>query len=645
VSRSRTSICRSNLQTRLRLVGAISLVLIALAFGCKKKPAAIAELTKADGPVERQQGQGPWVGANVGTKYFLGDAARTADGPAELKLAAAAIIKMDKYTVLRFGGGKDNSAKIAVELGAIELRGGGNYGLDVGDVKLADNGAVRIVAKGQGKSSIELLVGNAQIANANGTLDLEIGKIVDLDLTIGPIKMGAPTDAGVDAGGGVDAAVDAAVLSSEDGTIEVTGKKAEILNPGETKWVPLPAGAGKLVKGSKIRLGNGTTAKLVSSGVTLALAGGSRTSVGDDLLMGLELGVATASVEPATEGKVGVPGGGVTLKGTDKTAGRARLDVNAKGEAKIAVLEGSAKLTGSTGADLDMKTGESASLAKAGAIHQTAKIPDYYDMKVSIGESPSFTIHDPHGSTALQFDFNSKCNGGGTIELDADPRFRTARISAGKDSANIIAEVGSWNYRLVCAGGGQGGSGHFLVKKDSGTRPLPKDPPVNPIDADGRTYRISYQSLIPNVKIKFPGTGSKFKLHLATGGAEETFDSDKPAFTVDGKKLKEATYTYWVDKDGVKQDKLSTLIINFDQTAPQVYIESPPNGKPFGPKIDVRGAVLPGWTAKVDVVEIPIDKGTRRFNAQVDPPTVAQALAIRLSHPQRGVHYYLRRGK
>ena len=115
-------------------------------------------------------------------------------------------------------------------------------------------------------------------------------------------------------------------------------------------------------------------------------------------------------------------------------------------------------------------------------------------------------------------------------------------------------------------------------------------------------------------------------------------------FTVEGKKLKEATYTYWVDRDGVRQDKVSSLIIDFDQTAPQVYIESPPNGKPFAAEIDVRGAVLPGWTAKVDVVEIPIDKNTRRFAAKVPPPSGAQALAIRLSHPQRGVHFYLRRG-
>ena len=630
----------------LRVAGVVSLVLIALSFGCKKKPAAIAELTKADGPVERQQGEGPWGGADIGAKYFLGDAARTADGGAQLALAAgAAVITMDKYTVLRFGG-KGGAAKIAVELGAIELRGGGEYGLDVGDVKLEDNGAVRITSKGHGKSSIELLVGAAQVSALDGnTFDLEIGKAVDLDLAIGPVTVSNVVDAGVDAAV-AEVPLDAGVIVSEDGSYEVTGKKAEILAPGQTKWTALAAGQGKLVEGSKIRLGAGTTAKLVANGVTLALAGGSRTAIAENLLFGLEIGVATASVEAGTEGKVGVPGGAVAIQATEKGAGKARLDVNAKGEAKIAVLDGSAKLIGMAGTELDMKTGESASLAKIGAIRQTAKIPDYYDMRVNIGDgTPTFTIHDPKGSTALQFAFNGKCGNGGTIEMDRDARFRTARITAGKEAANILAEAGAWSYRLVCTGGGAVASGRIIVRKDAGTRPLPKDPPVNPIDADGRTYRISYQSLIPNVKIKVPGSGSRFKLHLATGGSAETFESDKPVFTIDGKKLKEATYTYWVDRDGVKQDKHSTLIINFDQTAPQVYIEAPQNGKPFGAEVDVRGAVLPGWSAKVDVVEIPIDKNTRRFKATVAPPAGAQALAIRLSHPQRGVHFYLRRAK
>ncbi len=625
-----------------RGVGVLTLILVALlAWGCKKKPAYIAELTKAEGPVERQEGTSAWGEAAVGAKYYLGDAARTADGTADLRLAGNAVIKMDKYTVLRFGG-KGGSAKIAVELGQIELRGAGNYGLDLGDVKLEKDGAVRITAKGQGNSTVELLVGTAQVSGLDGNVvELEIGKI--LDMGIGPIDVQpAAVDAGV-----VDAApapLDAGPVAVDDGMIEVTGKKAEIQMPGSTKWEPLPAGAGKIVNGAKIRLGAGTTAKLVANGVTLSLAGGSRMTVSDNLLFGLELGVGTASVPVATEGKVSIPGGTVDLKGSATLGAKARLDVNARGEAKVSVLEGGVKLVGTApGAELELKTGEAASVAKAGNIQQKAKIPDYYDLRVMVGAEPSFTIHDPRGATALQFSYAGKCTGGGTIEMDTDARFRTARITGGKDSANILADAGAYSYRLTC-GGGAVASGRIIVRRDSGTRPLPKEPPVNPIDADGRAYSITYQSLIPNVKFKFPGGGSKYKLHLATGGVDEVFDSNKPTFTVSGSKLKEATYTYWVEKDGVKQDKVSTLRIDFDQSAVQVYISDPQNGKPFAGDVKIGGAVLPGWSVKVEGIDIPVDPRSRRFNASVGAPQGANALAIRLSHPQRGIHYYMRRG-
>jgi hypothetical protein len=53
------------------------------------------------------------------------------------------------------------------------------------------------------------------------------------------------------------------VVASE-ATIDVTGKQAEILLAGETKWKPLPAGSAELPKGAKVRIGNKTTAKLVA---------------------------------------------------------------------------------------------------------------------------------------------------------------------------------------------------------------------------------------------------------------------------------------------------------------------------------------------------------------------------------------------
>jgi len=112
---------------------------------------------------------------------------------------------------------------------------------------------------------------------------------------------------------------------------------------------------------------------------------------------------------------------------------------------------------------------------------------------------------------------------------------------------------------------------------------------------------------------------------------------------VPGGKLHEGTYTYWVDHDGTRSDKVSTLKIDFDNTAPQVYVELPPNAQPFTDNIDVKVSVLAGWTAEIDGTPIPMDN-RRRYVAKVGPPP-AGALAIRLSHPHLGTHYYLRRPK
>jgi hypothetical protein len=618
------------------------LVSLILAAGCGgKKGSAIAKLTKMekDGPVDRQQGEAEWKQASIGTEFFIGDAARTADNGAGLEVVGGAQIAMQPHTVLRFGG-KDNNSKIGVEIGSIDLTGTGDYAVDGGNLKLS-KGTVHIAAKGQGANTITLAIGDATVTTVNGgTINLEVGKVVDMGMEVSVTTI----DAGVADAGAVDAPIDAAAVADTtgEGTIEVTGKKAEIQKPGSTTWEPLPAGAGVLAKGTKVRLGNGTTAKLTARGTTLDMAGGSRAVLGDDMLFSIEAGEVRASTPAKGEGKVTVPGGTVALVGTP-TGSEIRTDVNAR-ETKVTNTRGAAKLVGANGGELAMNRGESATLAKNGTIRVIEAIPSYYDFKIAVGET--VTIHDPKGATAVQFQFGGKCSEGGFIEMDHDARFRTAKVSGGKDQANVMVGAGSWAYRLRCTtGSGDSaavGSGRIAVLRDAGSRALPKQAATNDIDADGRNYRVDYQSVIPTIAVRIKGEGGPFTLHMATEGKDETFTGPGPKIMVPGTKLKEGTYTYWIDRNGVKDPKVSTLKIGFDNTAPQVYIESPQNGKAWEADIDVRGAVLPGWTAAVDAVSIPIDK-QRRFQAKVPKPS-GNALAIKLSHPQRGVHYYLRRG-
>ncbi|MGH9887519.1 MAG: hypothetical protein ACREBE_18460, partial [bacterium] len=369
---------------------------------------------------------------------------------------------------------------------------------------------------------------------------------------------------------------------------------------------------------------------------------GARLKLGNDLQLTLELGSNTA--ESSSSATIALPGGALTLNGAPNAPAMARIDGNPR-DTKVAMLRGSAKLTGAAGAEHDMDRGESATLDRGGAIRYVDTIPRYFDFRVAAGES--FSIHDPKPPSAVQFQFDGKCPDGGIIEIDRNGSFRTARVSGGRDFANAAVARGAWAYRLRCttngAEGGAVASGRITVLTDDGRRPLPKTQGTNEIDADGRTYRISYQSGIPNIVVRVRNPGATHQLHLASAGKDQTFNAAAPSIAVPSSQLREGTYTYWIDRDGVKQEKVSTLIIDFDQTAPQVYIESPPNGQPWPGDIDVRGAVLPGWSAAVDAIAIPIDR-QRRFSAKVGTPG-GSALAIRLSHPQRGVHYYLRRSK
>ena len=71
-------------------------------------------------------------------------------------------------------------------------------------------------------------------------------------------------------------------------------------------------------------------------------------------------------------------------------------------------------------------------LTRGGAIRVVEAIPTYFDFRAPAGES--FTIHDLAPPTSVRVQFDGKCAEGGIVELDRDTRFRTPKISGGKDA-------------------------------------------------------------------------------------------------------------------------------------------------------------------------------------------------------------------
>lgn len=622
-----------------------SALLIGACGACKDKPAVLAELVQAAGPVQRsgaehkKDGADDWREAKLGTRFYLGDAVRTGDGEAQLQLGGQSHLGMEPHTILRFGRpGEGGADDIALELGSIEITGG-EYQFDLGQISVEKNGSVRVTAaKGQDGSQVELLVGRASIRTSGGELTpLEAGVVVDFsDIQIRSLR----ADAGPAEPPAIDAAPVAVVDDSAIATsvsIEVNGV-VEQRKIGESAWQPVPKGAATIEPGTQVRVTRGK-AKLNNGLVAVQLEKGGGAAVGTELGLSLESGTAAVSVAPEKAGQVALPGGSLSFAAQPRGAS-SEVVVGGR-ESRIRATGGAASLVGKD-ARLEMRRGESAMLARTGAIRVLVAVPRNHDVAINAGDNA--TIHDGRGSAAVQFRFGEACPQGGVIELSQSASFRTPALSGGESSANLMVSSGSYYYRLRCDEGGRDGraveSGRLSVVRDSGKRPLPAAPPPFQLDADGRTYRVGYQGAIPTMNVVWKGaSGGGFTLRLARAGKDQTFASSTPSYAIPGSKLSEGTYTVWFEKAG-SRSKVSTLIIDFDNTAPAIYIDEPDDGQGWGGEVAVEGAVLPGWTPSIDGVPLPLDR-QRRFRATVPAP--AGALAIRVSHPQRGVHYYLRR--
>jgi hypothetical protein len=625
-----------------RYVLLVAVALLACKSGDRKAPAPAGVIAQITGSVARGPAAGELLPAAVGTKLFLGDYVRTdPHSTALLALEGGGKVAMepDSTVVLR---ARDGRLQLEVGAGAAVLDGEGTYALEMGQVNLVD-GRVRVAAT-NGKPSVELVLGHGTLLESGQERRLEMGQVVLLD-------MGKVSVTQVDAAVAPDAAavvpVDAAVAPVETVAVEITGDGAEALLPDEKQWTKLPAGAGTLPARAKLRVNAKSSATLTAPGAILALGGGSRVALGEHLAIAIEVGKVVSTIEAGHTVELAVPGGTVTPVTTATSGAETRVDVDAKGNTRVAALAGDAKLTGKRPGTppLELAAGASGLLrAKGNAERGDTVVPAYFDHELDAAALPAVTIHDPAGATALRFTFADKCPGTGAVEVDTDSSFRMPRITAGKDAANLLLRAGSWSYRVRCGGVGTPvASGRIIIIRDRGTRPLPDDPLRFPIDADGRTYRMSYQSRIPDVQIRAKGTGVSYELHfVAAEGKEQVFKNATGTFVIPGTSLRELTYTFYTLVDG-KKSKVSTLIVGFDQTAAQVYIEAPVDGRAWPAQIEVRGATLPGWTAQIAGTPVPSDPGTRRFHTTIAAPTQARAIAIVLAHAQRGVHVYLRR--
>jgi len=625
----------------------------------------IAELVALSGTVEREDAPSPdtnWQGTSTGDGFVIGEAVRTkAQSSARLTFTSGGALRMQPSTAIRFRSrGQRGGWRVAMDMGEAELEAGaGGLQLEtlLGIATVEPGTTVRV--NRDRNMRIEVVVGSATIEGNGGRERIEQGQGIVVDVGGAVIeRTGTAADAGTDAGpprvapvdAGIEAGVDAGLVAGTY-AIDVRGRASRARSTGESRWRTLTLGAGEVGAGTRLSVPSGGSVEVRGVEGTATVQGAAEIVVGQG---GALVDASTGRVAVnATSGdvRVVVPGGSIVARGSDGVA-TADLAIGRDHSTRVEVRAGTVDIRSDSGTS-HLGAGETGTLRAGGEVEgteQIAEAPSRADVSLGLGEPG--TIHDVGAPTAVRIRFGSSCPSDGVVELARGRTFTRPLAYRGTGGAAIIvAPAGSTRYRLRCVEGGNtssdvAGTGTVRVARDSGVQPLPRGAPRTTVDADGRRYTVLYQNLLPELTFRWPrapGAGG-YVLRVEGGRQPVEQRSSGSSVSFPTGRFDEGTYRFtFATADGATRSAPTTLTIDFDNAAPAAYVRQPAPGAPVSGTVHVEGIALEGANVSVDGHALNMD-AQHRFSGDVAGPTDEACLAIRIAHPQRGVHYYLRCG-
>lgn len=618
------------------------LVLVAsITFGgcdaCKSDP-ALATLTELKGDNVRRdfdKEQGEWTPAKVGAEFRLGDGVRSdAPSTAALSLIDGSRLEMRPGTMIRFllDGTAPGEQAIDVQTGeAIVSAGGSELRLrtHVGLAILSPGGQLSVTREGDALR-MHVDVGVARFRDKQGReIKLDIGDTVLLEVGAAVLHKlpgsAEPSPAGVAPAPDVVRTV-----------AHVKTKGAKLRRAGKRNFVDLAPGEYELAPRSSLRLPAGVAVELVRGEDRTLLEGPGDFLIGEGGVVtakrgGLQLSARRENVE------VIVPGGTIVARAAN---GGSAADVRlGEQEAVLSVKSGSVNFQGVEGRRELGPGGEHRwSYPPASEEVGSEVEPDFANMRVRAGES--FVVHAPEVPVSVGFDFTDRCKGDGVFEL-AQSRRRTR----GQGEVNVLLPAGVRAYSVRCIDE-RGNPGRVVAKgsvhvlEDAGTRKLPPRAPTSLVDADGRSYTIYYQNQLPELRVRWPNAPVADLYKLDVDG--EVMSLGAPEHLFESGSLRDGPHRLTFEAQQ-RKSRTAKVEVRFDNTAATASLTSPAE-RSFSPgdTVTIEGVALPAWKLSVQGGTIE-QAGGDRFQGRVQTSAEEPDIAVRLSHPRLGTHYYLRR--
>lgn len=635
------------------------LCLLALQLGCASGCSrALAELESKQGTVERNQADAIriWKAAEPGTDFYLGDAVRTARGSvALLQLEGGGRLTVKQNSIVRFANQAPNrkTKSFALESGQAMLEAGDNELLlntEVGLAHLAARGQM-LISRSNDVVKFDVTVGRARIETSAGVDELAPGQAFSISVgraVIETIRKTEVVDSNEESkvlptsSASVTPDSDASIRSGASSTtasgvaIWVTGSGVGKKGPTDTKFERLNAGENQLSYGTTLHVEKNSEVALNRDGARVVLMGTGDYHIGAN---GGLLEMRNGRVSVAGALRIVLPGGAIETK--DRTL--AMVDSLDKKRSRVQVSRGSATLSDPRHS-IDINAGEEGTLNADGTSSLEGRGLGYSDITVRAGES--LTIHDPRPPTAVRFRFDTSCPAGGIVRVSSTAK---RQFATGQGSVSLALGPGRHEYGLHCIddngiSSNEVARGTLSVVQDAGTRAVPETPPSSNVTVDGRNYTILYQNQLPNLNVAWPNApqAPRYKLVVASRNGARTYTAQSPRFSFRSGALAEGRHTIHFEAEG-RTSRHTDITITFDNAAPTASLMTPVN-----PELNANGEVVllgiaqPGWRVEINDSEVAQD-GQRRFSQRLLAPKTDRAVAVKLVHPTRGTHVYLRR--
>ncbi|MBN2529194.1 MAG: FecR domain-containing protein [Deltaproteobacteria bacterium] len=303
----------------------------------------------------------------------------------------------------------------------------------------------------------------------------------------------------------------------------------------------------------------------------------------------------------------------------------------------------------SDSASADVPNGEKAKDGKGeetpdflALVRETTQLPA--DMFIAAGESA--WIHSPAMPVHVAIRVFGVCELGAFVTMRGKQQRvgGTAQVviplNMGRNryAVHCVLSDGTLNREAVT-------KGMLFVVRDTGKVTLAQTPPLSTVLMDGRTYTVNYQTRLPTIRVKWPTApdSNSFTLYVS-GDSAQQYSLDKPQYLLAAGTLLEGTHTFKFvdDKSGVRS-RNTTLKIHFDNVSDKAALIEP-GDRAFAPGtlVRVRGTAMLDWEVSSPLGKIAMDSSSR-FEGSLQHNTMYRAIWLKLSHAQRGVHYYLRR--